>query len=570
MVNKILRIFSLFAVTSFSIPFLHAQSSVTIDFAYSSEKALWIEEVTDLFNKGTYKIANGKRIQVTLHAEGSGEMMRKLLAGKLKAHLVSPASDDAIVLADAESKEKTGQVLIGPTTDIVRSPVVIAMWEPMAKAMGWGKKPIGWAEIISMADQPEGWGAFDYPRWGKFKLGHTHPLFSNSGLMALLAEVYACRRKEDKLTLNDLQSTDVRDCVEAIEKTVIHYGDSTGFFGRKMFTEGPEYLSASVLYENMVIESYSSTYKDNLQFPIVAIYPKEGTFWSNHPTGAVQRDWVTDEHREAIQVYLDFLLARPQQELAMKHGFRPVDTTIPLVAPLDTAHGIDPQEPKVLLPIPSVEVIQAVLKDLWVERKKHANVVLTIDTSGSMRQAQKIVNARQGVLKALSLMEDADYLSLLTFNDQLDWSNPAIKGIQLEKGRKAIENQIKTLFAGGDTALYNAIAEAYHYLQTNPKPDLIAAVIVLSDGREASDSVETIAVSADGQKTQAEKVTLEKLLEQVKFNSESKAIRIYTIAYGADADKTILQKIATISEGEFIEGTPENIEALFYKLFTTF
>jgi hypothetical protein len=36
-----------------------------------------------------------------------------------------------------------------------------------------------------------------------------------------------------------------------------------------------------------VIESHS---QNNLPFPLVAIYPKEGTFWSDHPIGIVERE----------------------------------------------------------------------------------------------------------------------------------------------------------------------------------------------------------------------------------------------------------------------------------------
>ena len=46
-----------------------------------------------------------------------------------------------------------------------------------------------------------------------------------------------------------------------------------------------------------------------MPFPIVAIYPREGTFWSDHPAGIVEREWVTPAHREAAKVYFAFLLA---------------------------------------------------------------------------------------------------------------------------------------------------------------------------------------------------------------------------------------------------------------------
>ena len=164
------------------------------------------------------------------------------------------------------------------------SPVVIAMWKPMAEAIGWGKKPIGWSDILALAANQKGWQTYGYPQWGQFKFGHTHPQYSNSGLISLFAEVYAATGKTAGLTLADVDKPHTAEFVQGIEKSVVHYGSSTGFFGRKMFASGPQYLSAAVLYENMVIESYDSA--DKLAFPVVAIYPKEGTFWSDHPVGS--------------------------------------------------------------------------------------------------------------------------------------------------------------------------------------------------------------------------------------------------------------------------------------------
>ena len=41
----------------------------------------------------------------------------------------------------------------------MRTPLVIAMWEPMARALGWPKKPLGFADILRLADDPRGWAA---------------------------------------------------------------------------------------------------------------------------------------------------------------------------------------------------------------------------------------------------------------------------------------------------------------------------------------------------------------------------------------------------------------------------
>src|ERR1700747_214348 len=104
----------------------------------------------------------------------------------------------------------------------------------------------------------------------------------------------------------------------------------------------------------MVVEPRPQT---ALPMPVVAIYPKEGTFWSDHPIGVVEREWVTPEHREAAKQYIQFLLQKPQREKAIGYGLRPGAVDVPLAAPIDEAHGVDPKEPKTTLEVPSASVI---------------------------------------------------------------------------------------------------------------------------------------------------------------------------------------------------------------------
>ena len=277
-------------------------------FTYGSEKQAWVEMVTSDFNRRGVKTGSGKAIRVTAQAKGSGDCLDEIIAGANQAHVTSPASSAFIKLGNAQWRAKTGKDLISTTENLVLSPVVIAMWKPMAEAIGWGTKPVGWAEILALSTELQGWAARGMPQWGAFRFGHTHPQFSNSGLISLFAEVYAATGKQGGLVPADLERPEVGRYLGDIERSVVHYGSSTGFFGKKMFANGPGYISAAVLYENMVIESSAQP----LAFPIVAIYPKEGTFWSDHPAGIVEREWVTPEHRDAARKYLDFLLAREQ------------------------------------------------------------------------------------------------------------------------------------------------------------------------------------------------------------------------------------------------------------------
>lgn len=60
------------------------------------------------------------------------------------------------------------------------------------------------------------------------------------------------------------------------------------------------YLDATVLSENLVVDAYEGPFKGKLAHPLVAIYPKEGTFWVDYPVGIVQREWVSRDHTKAV------------------------------------------------------------------------------------------------------------------------------------------------------------------------------------------------------------------------------------------------------------------------------
>lgn len=520
-----------------------------LTFTYGSEKEKWINEVTSVFNREDHRTSSGKHIYVRAFPMGSGEAIDEVLEGRRQPHIISPASSAFIKLGNAQSQSKTGKDLIGSTDNLVLSPVVIAMWKPMAEALGWGKKPIGWADILALARSQKGWEAYGYPQWGRFKFGHTHPQFSNSGLISLFAEVYAGSGKTAGLTLADVNKPHTADFLSGIEKSVVHYGSSTGFFGRQMFSTGPQFLSAAVLYENMVTESYSQS---NLPFPVVAIYPKEGTFWSDHPIGIVEREWVTPEHREAAKAYIQYLLQRPQQEKAITYGFRPGAVDVPLASPIDEAHGVDPKEPKTTLEVPSVPVIDAIL-NLWQQKKKAANVVLVMDTSGSMNDDGKIQSAREGAKQLVSLLSDGDRLSLLPFNNNIAWAS---QDIPIKTGRDQLLRTIDSLFAQGGTALYDSIDTANQYLTAHShegEGDSILSIVVLTDGEDTES-----------------KMHLSELMEHIHFDGETHKIHVFTIAYGKDARKDILGQIAETTQAKSYEGTPQNIVGVFKDISTFF
>jgi Ca-activated chloride channel family protein len=421
----------------------------------------------------------------------------------------------------------------------------------MSEALGWPEDPLGWSDIARLAISEEGWTAYGYPEWGTFKFGHTHPNYSNSGLVSVIAEAYAGAGKQRGLTVEDLQDPQVTAFMAEVESAIIHYGSSTGFFAERMFERGPSYLSAAVMYENLVVAQESRRLAGQSdQAPVVAIYPKEGTFWSNHPYAILNAPWVTTEQRAAAEHFRDFLLDRPQQEQAIKLGFRPADIEIPLTSPLDAKHGVDPDQPQTVLEIPSAEVITGI-QDLWrKEAKRPVDLVVVMDVSDSMRGG-KISAARSSLLQFVDLLDDRDRLKILLFSEDLVTLTPLSP---IGEKRAEVRTRVSGIVEHGQTRLYAAVDTAYAELVDSGDPDHIRAMVVLSDGEDTIRDIE-----------------LEELLARLGGSSESGAApQVFTIAFGDDADREVLQRIAEITGGKRYDSDPQTISEVYAVIATFF
>ena len=526
--------------------------SVTVTIVYGSEKQEWLEPLVQQFNDAQNKTSAGNKIVVEATAMGSIESVRGIIEGTLQPTVWSPASSVYIPVANAEWKNThADDLVVGTPKDLVLSPVVIAMWRPMAQALGWPDKALGWEDVAQLAISEEGWSAYGHPEWGPFKFGHTHPAYSNSGIVAIIAEAYAGAGKQRGLTESDLQAPELREFMTEVESSVIHYGTSTGFFGNRMFERGPSYLSAAVLYENLIVAQETKRINgQSSQIPVVAIYPKEGTFWSNHPYAIVNAPWVTAEQREAAGLFENFLLDRPQQLKSLEYGFRPADPSIPLTAPLDTQHGVDPNQPQTILEVPSAAVIKGI-ETLWRQTKKPVDLVVVMDISGSMR-GDKITSARSSLLQFINKLDDRDRLRIDLFNDQIATLTPLTP---IGEKRQQVLDSVSGIFEQNDTSLYDAILNAYSDLQEEGNPDHIRAIVVLSDGEDTYSTA-----------------TLDQVIQQIQ-SSEGEggnAIKVFTIAFGEDADSDILKQIAEPSGGRQYNSSPETIQKIYDEIATFF
>jgi Ca-activated chloride channel family protein len=272
----------------------------------------------------------------------------------------------------------------------------------------------------------------------------------------------------------------------------------------------------------------------------VALYPKEGTFWHEHPMGIVNADWVTPEQREAARVFIQYVLTPDVQAVIMENGFRPANPDVELGYPFVEENGVTPAGPPTVLDVPAPEVIAAVQQS-WAFVKKQADVILLIDVSGSMETDDKIGQARQAAEAFVANMEPTNRVGLAVFNQGIEVRVPLDN---VETNRQQVINSIRALRAEGGTALYAATQEIVGLMNEQTDGDRIRAVVILSDGADTSDG----------------RVSLNDAVRTIQATRESlNPVIVIPVAYGADADVNTLSSLARASNTRVQSGDAQNI-----------
>jgi Ca-activated chloride channel family protein len=436
----------------------------------------------------------------------------------------------------------------------IYAPLGFVMWRPMAETLGWPDTPIGWDTIVALAADPEGWASYGRPEWGQFQFGHTHPAYANSGLLSMTGFVYGIAGKTETLTAAEIYAPEVEAAMRELEQNTSKYGRQAPALLELMAREGPSYLHAAAVPEADAVR-FNVERGDELTFPLAFIFPAQGTIWADHPYCILDNaEWVTAEQAEAAAVFRDYLLAQAQQEVAIDNYLRPLDSSIPLHTPLDLANGTDPRvNPSTVpaLPSPNAEISAAVI-DLFQITKRKATVLLVLDVSGSM-EGDKIRTARSATVEFLQRLDANDEVGVMIFSDGSQLlQEPIRKGDVAE----TLSPRVEGLVADGNTALYRAVCES----------------VKAMDGLQREDSAngETrlygIVLLSDGEDTVGDVTENQMFATCLPANAEADGVKIFPIAFGEDADETVLARMATVTGGLMFTADPASISNVYLSI----
>ena len=507
---------------------------VELTIAYSPEKADLFKSLVADFNAQNNKAPNGTRLTIKAIEMEPDAMAAGAVAGNFQA--MSPDSSIWLGQVDRAWADAHGGegALVGATTRYAVSPVVIAMWRDVAKTMGYPDKALGWSDLLAKAQSDP-----------NFKWSHPSTT-SASGLLATLAEFYAAAGKTRGLTVEDTQAQRTLDYVSAIEKTVRYYGEGEWATVQRVIQQGRGYLDAFVCSEQIVVWARSKG------ADIVAIYPAEGALWQDHPLALLEQPGLSDTQRLTFARFSDFVRSPEAQKKVLSLGYRPADLSIPINtpgSPLRAENGVDPTQPKTALQVPAPNVLQTV-QQTWLLTKRRTNVMLVVDTSGSM-YGEKINNVKDALkIFVDQIQNDQERVGMVLFSSD---AYNTIPPQELRTNRQTLYSTISSIKPGGNTALLDAVKASYGQLQKLNDKGRINAIVVMTDGLENNS-----------------RISLKTLTNYMRDSNQAGVpVVVFAIGYGKDADWNTLKSLSDSTGGQVREGNLETIKQL-YKILSTY
>ncbi|MGH9225207.1 MAG: substrate-binding domain-containing protein [Acidimicrobiales bacterium] len=560
-----------------------------VDVATSPEKFDLLTDLARKFNADSSASREGGCSFVRVKRVSSGAGMQLLADGwpdeptnGPQPAVWSPAASSWGAILNERLRVRNQPAMAPAAKPFMLTPLVIAMPRPMAEALGWPGTPIGYADVLNLARDPNGWGAKGHPEWGPFRLGKTNPNFSTSALSATIAQFYAATGKTTGLTNEDLNRPDVDAFARGVESSVVHYGDITLTFLNNWYRTDARgtaltYVSAVAVEEKSVID-YNKGNPDGIldpgeqprppRVPLVAIYPKEGTLFSDSPYYVLDASWVDDKEREGARKFETYAQRPEHQRRALEFGFRPGNPAVAIGPPIEAANGVDPRQPQNVLGVPEPPVLVRIL-DLWAQQRKTAKVMLVMDVSGSMgdeaddRGYTKLDLAKQAAIQALSQFKAEDLVALRIFSTEISPRPPTdyldlVPFAPVASQREVMAARIQGLIPTKGTPLYTVAGDSYKALQEGYDADKINAVVLLTDGKNED----------------PRNPDVDRLLSTLRSSNEgqsSRPVRIFPIAYGQDADLAVLKRIAEATNAAAYDASdPKTIDRVFTAVISNF
>lgn len=526
----VLGIIGVFAYQQFGNRFLPRDTDPTA--LRQSSDALYIIAGSELKDLEPYldKIRRNTGVQIAFHYSGTLDGVDRILSGE---------AFDAAWFSHGKYLSLSDRSKIKTQTQIMLSPVVMGIKQSKAKAWGWDNldknNGITWGDIAEKADS------------GELRFAMTNPSASNSGFTALMGVTAAFAETSDAPTLADIDTAAPK--LKQFFKGQQLTSGSSGWLASQ-FVKEQQQLDGMINYESVLMQLNAS---GELQEPLTLLYPTEGIITADYPLMLLNAD-----KKAAFDKVVTYLKSAEFQQLLMTEtDRRPANINVALEPRFHQGMLIE-------LPFPnSRDVIDSIIFAYLDDIRVPASVTFVLDTSGSMEGEgiAKLKTAMQNLVTGnpnsnsgkFARFLDREVVTLAPFSGR---PQPPVS-FTLDKKQPqsaiAIHKNIERIYAGGKTAIYDALATAYRHVQRQQQQEesnepRYYSIVLMTDGR-----------NTDGMDLQGFERMYQKLPPEVR------KVKTFTVLFG-EADEQEMQRIATLTGGRLFDGRKGNLAHVFKKI----
>ena len=467
-----------------------AHADVVIEIMTSPEKAgkdyeAWLIDVAEKFNKEGNTTKDGRTIGMSVRSVSSGLAADYIISNKHTPQLFTPSNYlwGEYVNANGGNVTMYNERLVGNTAGLL---------------IDKNSEYKTFDEIIGAVQQ------------GQINIGYTNPQASSTGMNLLLS--------------------------------ILKYGDSENPFSDQAVAAFQDFQKNIPFVAYNTMQMRDSAQKGTLDGMILEYQtyinePNINKIYNFVPFGIrhdnplyiVNKDYLSDEELEAIDIINDYCMSDSSQGIATRYGFNANDDY-----KTDTQYI-------------GSEVNKAL--EIYKSNKDNGQDIIAVfvaDCSGSM-YGDPIQQLKESLSNGMQYINENNYVGLVSYSDNVQIEVPIAKFDMTQKAY--FQGGINGLTANGSTASYDAVVVAMDMIEDAKKdhPDAKAMIFLLSDGRQ------NVGYGLS---------TIEPALKESQ-------IPVYTISYTSDADKDAMRKLSEVNEAATIDADSDDIVYKIKSLFNS-
>jgi Ca-activated chloride channel family protein len=443
--------------------------------------------------------------------------------------------ESSLWLSLAGGRPEAAALLPASPPSIASSPVVIALRSDLAQVLGWPQHALTWPEVIGAFVTPGGWAKLGHPEWSQLRIGMVEPAASTAGLAAVISIL----DQNGTGTVTDAQLVASLGFTQTLGAVVPD--------GGQFFTAQANPASTIAAFPSLEsdVAAFNRAHPDG---QLVPVYPAGTPIVADYPYTVLNSSWVDADTRAAAGQFLEYLQGNAGLDAFGVAMLRAPDRTIRDNAALPVAQGFPASVPQ-----PRVNPNAATLSGMitqWTALERQSNVLLAVDTSGSMTlpvpgtQMTRMQLMQQTASSGFGLLTNQSNIGLWDFSSrpgdgefrQLVPFGPATAALGPATRQQAMLSAVAGLKPGGDTPLYDTIYAGFKEMQKHWQANSTNAVLLITDG--ANDLPDGGGLS------------LTQLLARLTSEQQAdRPVQVISIAVGPEADAAALQQISQATGG---------------------